>query len=247
VQNLSKEPMTHSLHQDQATASPGAGIVIALSAVASIAAVALDSGPSGHDVQSILQGMVQIQHSHLMVHIVAMMCIGGLMFGHTVLARRLDLRRSPVLAGLIAYGFGSMLMLVATVIDGLISTDTAAFFVTRSPEAMRTGYWIIQAMSSVALVDIARVAWVFQSVAAVALGAAMLSGPVRSRWLGIAGTASGALPAIAVFAYGSAMTEMVVVGILLVQAVWNFIAAAYLIRRPAGAASGHATLAAVYQ
>jgi len=58
-----------------------------------------------------------------------------------------------------AYAAGSMLMLVATTIDGFISTDTAALFVTKSPEGVRVGYWMIQAMAGVALTDIARVAW----------------------------------------------------------------------------------------
>jgi hypothetical protein len=80
------------------------------------------------------------------------------MFGFTVLSQRLGLRRAPVLAALIAYGAGSMLMLVATVIDGFISTDMAALFVTGTPEAVRTGYWMIQAVAGVALTDIARVA-----------------------------------------------------------------------------------------
>ena len=125
----------------------------------------------GSDALSILQSMVRIRDSHQLVHIVAMACIGGLMFGFTVLSQRLGLRRAPVLAGLIAYGAGSMLMLIATIIDGFISTDTAALFVTKSPEAVRTGYWMIQAMAGVALTDIARVAWVCQSAGGGRLGA----------------------------------------------------------------------------
>jgi hypothetical protein len=160
--------------QDTDTAARGAGVAIALSALASIAAVALDSSARGSDPLAILQSMVALRDAHQLVHIVAMACIGGLMLGFTVLAQRLGLRRLPVLAGLIAYCAGSMLMLVATIIDGFISTDAAALFATKSPEAVRVGYWMIQAMAGVALTDIARVAWVCQSVAAVAWSLAML-------------------------------------------------------------------------
>jgi hypothetical protein len=131
--------MTVLQTQDNTLPTRGAGIAIALSALASIAAVALDSMAQGSDPLAILHSMVAIRESHQLVHIVAMACLGGLMFGFTVLSQRLGLRRAPVLAALIAYGAGSMLMLVATVIDGFISTDMAALFVTGTPEAVRTG------------------------------------------------------------------------------------------------------------
>lgn len=219
-------------HQDSETdtTARAAGLAIAISAIASIAAVALDSGAQGSDPLSILQSMVKIREAHQLVHIVAMACIGGLMFGFTVMSQRLGLRRAPVIAGLVAYAAGSMLMLVATIIDGFISTDMAALFVNKSPEAVRSGYWMIQAMAGAALTDIARVAWVCQSMAAVAWACALLRERGLTRKLGMAGLVSGALPAIAVVAVGSRMTATVVVGILLIQAVWNLTAATYLLR-----------------
>jgi hypothetical protein len=213
-------------------ANPGtttaAGVVILLSAIASIAAVALDRMASGSDPLSILQSMVSIGPWHAGVHVVAQACIGGFMFGYSVLSRRLGLSRAPVLAGLIAYGSGSMLMLVATTIDGFIGPDIAALFATKSAEGVRVGYWLVQAIAGVALTDIARVAWVFQSVAALAWAWALLGEGGLARKLGMAGLVSGALPAVAVFAAGAHMTEGVVVGILLAQAAWNLTAAAYL-------------------
>jgi hypothetical protein len=219
-------------HQDPETdtTARAAGLAIAISAIASIVAVALDSGAQGSDPQSILQSLVKIRDAHQLVHIVAMACIGGLTFGFTVMSQRLGLRRAPVIAGLVAYGAGSMLMLVATIIDGFISTDIAALFANTSPEAARFGYWTIQAMAGVALTDIARVAWVCQSVAAVAWACALLRERGLTRKLGMAGLVSGALPAIAVIAVGSRMTATVVVGILLVQGIWNLIGAMYLLR-----------------
>jgi hypothetical protein len=215
------------------TADTAAGVAILLAAIASITAVAFDRMAGGNDPQSILQSMVQIGPWHQGVHIVAMACIGGFMFGYTVLSRRLGLHCAPVLAALIAYAAGSMLMLVATIIDGFISTDTAALFVNKTPEAVRVGYWLVQAVAGVALTDIARVAWVCQSLAALGWGWSMLGQAGLARKLGMAALASGAFPALAVFAAGSHMTESVVVGILVVQAVFNLIAAVYLLSSPA--------------
>lgn len=222
--------MTAHQEHDTDTTARIAGLVIILSAIASIVAVALDAGAQGSDALSVLQSMVKIRETHQNVHVVAMACLGGLMFGFTVLAQRLGLRRAPVLAGLIAYGAGSMLMLVATIIDGFISTDTAALFATKTTEGVRVGYWMIQTMAGVALTDIARVAWVCQSVAAVAWACALLREGGLARIAGMVGLVSGALPAIAVIAVGQHMTASVVVGILLVQAIWNLTAATYLMR-----------------
>lgn len=223
-------------------ASTAAGLVILFSAIASIAAVALDRMASGSDPLSILQSMVRIGPWHAGVHVVAMACIGGFMFGYSVLSQRLGLSRAPVLTGLIAYGFGSMLMLIATTIDGFIGTDTAALFVGKSTEAVRVGYWMLQTIEGVALTDIARVAWVCQSVAALAWAWALLGEGGLARKLGMAGLVSGALPAVAVFTVGAHMTESVVVGILLAQAAWNLTAAVFLMsgtraRRQAGEAA----------
>jgi two-component system, OmpR family, sensor kinase len=134
-----------------------------------------------------------------------------------------------LLRRLVRNSAGSMLMLVATIIDGFISTDLAAAFVNGSPEAVRAGYWMVQAVAGVALTDIARVAWVCQSVAAVAWACALLRERGLTRKLGMLGLVAGTLPAIAVIAVGAGMTATVVVGILLVQAVWNLTAATYLL------------------
>lgn len=215
-----------------------AGIVIIVSAIASIAAVALDSMASGKDALSIMQSMIALQQSHQLVHVVAMACLGGLMFGYTVLSQQLGLKRTPVLLGLIAYGLGTMLMLIATVIDGFVGTDLAVTFAGKAPEAVKAGYWMIQA-SQVVLVDIARVSWVLQSVAAVSWAVAMLGERGYQRAVGTLGLVVGALPALAIFKFGANMTDMVVLGILLLQAVWN-IAAATVLLRGARAPQGHA-------
>jgi hypothetical protein len=207
----------------------GAGLIVIISALASIAAVALDTAATGRDPLSILQSMVNLRASHQLVHVVAMACIGGLMFGFTVLSQRLGLQRAPVLVGLIAYSAGSMLMLVATIIDGFIGTDTAALFVTKSPEAVRVGYWLIQVIAGIALTDIARVAWVCQSLAAVAWSLALLRDTGPARKVGMAGVVTGALPGVAIVIAGANMTETVVVGVLLLQGIWNLGAAACLL------------------
>jgi hypothetical protein len=69
-----------------------------------------------------------------------------------------------------------------------------------------------------------------QSFAAVCWSVALLGQGGYARKVGMLGVVAGGLPAVAVIAAGSNMTEMVVVGILLVQGVWNLLAASVLLR-----------------
>jgi hypothetical protein len=207
-----------------------AGIVILLAAILSIVFVALDTGASGSDPAAIMQSMVQGQQMHRVVHIVAMACLAGFMYGYTALSQKLGLQRAPVAIGLVTYGMGVVLMLIATLIDGFISVDTAAAFVTKSSDALLVGYRMIQVMENIALTDIARVSWIFQSAAAIAWSCALLADGGFRRKVGVAGLIAGALPAAAVIAAGSNMTITVVVGVLLLQAAWNVAAAILLVR-----------------
>jgi hypothetical protein len=161
------------------------------------------------------------------------------MYGYSVLSQRLGLHRAPVLIGLTSYGLGTVLMLLAAVIDGFASTDAAAMFLASAPSGLDTGLQIINTLSGVLLPDLARVAWVFQSVAAVAWSIALLRERGMQRTVGGIGLVAGALPAVIVSIVGTHMTDEIVVGILLAQAIWNLAAAALLVfdtgaeRRPA--------------
>jgi hypothetical protein len=222
-----------------------AGCVIAASAIASIVFVALDQGASGKDALSIMQSMVKAQPMHQLVHVVAMACLGGFMYGYSVLSQRLGLHRTPVLIGLVSYSLGTVLMLLATVIDGFVSTDAAAMFIAGPPASIDQGMQIVNTLSGVLLPDLARVAWVFQSVAAVAWSCALLRERGIQRAAGVIGLLAGALPAAIVFVVGSNMTDAVVVGILLAQGIWNFAAAVSLVSANRTERShGHASLAA---
>jgi hypothetical protein len=216
-----------------------AGLAIIVSAIASIVAVALDTAASGHDALSIMQSMIKIQQSHQLVHVVAMACLGGLMFGYTAFSQRLGLHRAPVMAALIAYGLGTVLMFLGTIIDGFVSADTALMFVGQAPDAIKAGFWMIQTMSGVVLIDIAKVSWVLQSIAVLLWAFALLQERGLKRAIGVLGLIVGALPAITVFVVGSAMTDMVVVGILLMQAVWNIAAATLLLIDKQGKQNAH--------
>lgn len=214
-----------------------AGAVLLVCAILPTIAVALDPSASGHTPLALLQSMVAIRQAHQYVHYVAMSCVAGLLYAYAVLSQQLGLRRTPVLAGLVCYSLGAALMLVATVIDGFISTDTAALFVAKSAEGQQMGYWLIQVIENVALTDIARISWIFESIAVVGWAMALIADGGFRRKIGALGLVAGLLPAVAVLVAGSQMDTTVVVGVLLLQAIWNIAAAVLLLRnKPAASA-----------
>ena len=233
------ESLQYPSHHVSAVAAKGdvrlAGLAVLGSAIVSTAAVALDRGASGKTTQEILQSMVQNQSWHQNVHVVAMACICGLMYGYIVLSQQLGLRRAPVLIGLTTYALGSVLMFGATILDGFISTGIAADFVNGTPEAMQAARWMLHVVESIALTDIARVAWVLQSVAAIAWSVALLRDAGMRRVVGCIGLIAGGLPAAMVIAAGTQMDLSVVIGTLLLQAVWNLAAGVLMVRERSSA------------
>lgn len=232
-----------SAHQEAKIDYFTAGIVVIIaSAIISIVAVSMDSGASGTDPASILQSLISIREPHQIVHVIAMACVAGLTYGFVRFSELLGLKRTSVMLGLVAYLFGSILMLIATVIDGFVSTDAAVLFAGQSPEVMATGLWIIRTFTHVVLTDAAKIAWVFQSAAVIFWAAALMQERGLRKAVGFIGLVSGAAPAIAVLMVPS-LGAGVVVGILLLQAVWNLTAGVVLLRskqenaRPIGLAA----------
>ncbi len=211
-----------------------AGIIVIASAIVSIIAVAMDSGATGHDPASILQSLVDIRGPHAAVHVVAMACVGGLTYGFVRFSQLLGINRTSVMLGLVAYIGGSVLMLLATLIDGFVSTDAAAMFLNQPPEVMTTGLWIIRTFSRVVLNDAAKVAWVFQSVAVSFWAAALMRERGLKKLAGVIGFVAGTAPAGAVLMVSN-MDAGVVVGILLLQAIWNLTAGIVLMRSKSNA------------
>ena len=94
---------------------------------------------------------------------------------------------------------------------------------------------MIHVVESIALTDTARVAWVLQSVAAIAWSLALLRDPGTRRVVGCIGLVAGGLPAVIVIAAGAQMDLSVVIGTLLMQAVWNVAAGVLMLRERSSA------------
>ncbi len=105
-----------------------AGGVLIGCALASLTALSLDQAATASETRELLQQIAALGPTRGAVHAVQMTCLTGYAFSFTVLSMKLGIKRPPVLAGLIAFLFGTVMMLIATVNDGFLTSAVAARF-----------------------------------------------------------------------------------------------------------------------
>jgi len=215
-----------------------AGFLMLAAAVASIVFVAIDPVSTGADARAILQSMTANAPTHRLVHAVEMACVLGLAFGMASLGRRIGADRPAVRLGTLAYLAGSVAMMGATVVDGFITGDAAAYFLGAGHSA-ETGREVVH-MCYAVIQDLAMVSWFLQAVGVLAFGTALVGERGWARAAGVVGLVTGALPPLAIVATYPRMDTAVVVGILLAQLAWNAAAGVLLLRRAAPASTTRA-------
>lgn len=105
-----------------------AGCVLIGCALASLTALSLDQSATASETRELLQQMAALGPTRGAIHAVQMACLTGYAFSFTVLSIKLGIKRPPVLAGLIAFLFGTVMMLVATINDGFLTSAVAIRF-----------------------------------------------------------------------------------------------------------------------
>jgi hypothetical protein len=179
--------MTHQTRNLQRIA----GLVLIAGPIASIAALALDQGASASDTRTLLQQIAAAGPAHELAHAVQMACVTGYAFAFSVLATRLDLRRAPVLAGLIAYGLGVGMMLIATVNDGFLTTAVAQRFAAGPAEDLETARNLIR-FCGMAITWFGDLAFVLMAVGAALWSLVLVRRGGLARMAAVAGLVGGA-------------------------------------------------------
>ncbi|WP_460731796.1 hypothetical protein [Lysobacter tyrosinilyticus] len=212
------------------THTRSAGMAIAAATIISTVFVALDSGGGGTTPMEILRGIARLQAQKELVHGVAIASVCAYAFGYASLARRLDLHRPQVLAGLVVYLLGCVAMIGATVLDGFVTPHVAMDAIAGSPERVRFGYDFIHYLGLV-LNDLAKLGWVLQAVGTLAWSFALLRSRGSNRVVGAIGLLSSAAVCAAVLLSPTSMTMTAILSVLLAQLTWNLAAAVWLMRK----------------
>jgi hypothetical protein len=205
---------------------------MAFAAVLSILLVALEPEVRAHGARAVLEAVAANASIHQGVHAAESLFVLLLAHGVTSLARRLGLSRSAVRFGLLAYLTGALAMLAATTFDGFV-TPAVALAWLRPDHDVQAGLEALR-FAGIAVQSFATMSWGLQAAGALVLSAALFADGGGRRRLGLIGLLSSAAPVAALAVSGPAMGTMVVVGILMTQAVWNFTCVAALWRREAG-------------
>jgi hypothetical protein len=208
-----------------------AGIAIAAATVISTIFVALDHSGGGSNPLEILQGIARLQPLKEVVHAVAIASVCAFAFGYATLARRLGLRQPLVLLGLSTYLIGCVAMVGATITDGFIVTHIAVDAVHAAPERVAFAYNLIH-YAGVALNDMAKLGWILQAVGTLAWSIALVREHGFSRVAGVVGMLSSMLVVTLIVGSATNMSMTSLLSVLLAQLIWNFAAAALLLRDP---------------
>jgi hypothetical protein len=211
-----------------------AALAIGLATVVSTVFVAMDRGGGGSTPAEILQGIAGLAGLKELVHGVAIASLCAYAFGYATLARRLGLARPLVLAALMAFVFGCVALIGATLLDGFVTPHLAIDAIAGTPTRQAFAYEAVHALGIV-LTDLARLGWVLQAAAGLAWSLVLVRTAGVDRIAGNVGLAANAAVVALVAVSGSRMSMTALLGILVAQMAWNLAAAAWLWRRDARA------------
>jgi hypothetical protein len=228
---------------EPAPSTRAAGIAIAAATILSTVFVALDRSAGGKSPLEILQGIAALQGLKELVHGVAIASVCAYAFGYVTLARRLDLRRPLVLAGLVAYLLGCIAMVAAATLDGFVTPHVAVDAIAGSAERIAIAYRFVHYLG-VVLTDLAKLGWLLQAMGTLAWSIVLLRERGLQRFVGGIGLVSSALVGAAVLGSDTNMSMASLLGVLLAQLLWNLAAAVALIVRPRGTAADHLAMVA---
>ena len=209
--------------------SAAAGITMILCAAVSVVAVAhhpaIEHATTAADV---LAQMVRLSGVDEAVHGILIVAACGLLFGLAAFAARRGLHDDAVLAGLVAYGVGTVAVIAAALIDGFLLPAIAARYATAPPPRPATAVQIITVCA--AAVQIATKTWLLATSFAVlawSFGLLRYRGPLRVT--GAGGIVSTVL-VLAVLAFSATLNPHNLGAVVVLQTLWYVAVGALMTR-----------------
>jgi hypothetical protein len=205
-----------------------AGLAIAVSAVVSLIALAFDQGPSSSDFREILRQLAALASVRGAVHAVEIACLAGLAAGYAAFAARLDLRRPAVLAGLVAFLAGCLMMMVTAMFDGFITQGVAARYAEAGPEQIEVARGLLR-LCGIVVEFLGDGAFVLMAAGAAIWSVLLCRAPGMARLAGLIGLAGGGAT-IVMISLNPKLGLPMLMGIVFAQMLWYLSSALVLIR-----------------
>jgi hypothetical protein len=203
----------------------------ALCGLASLLLLANHPAGAAHDFAGVLREEAANQRLDGIVHGGFIFVLAALIVCFLLLARRLGAGRVLVTATLVTFCIGSAALMASMLLDGLVIPAVAARYVgIDAPENLAAAKALF-VFAGTLISFLMPLGIAFQSLSLLCLGGLLVAGPPRRRAAGLFGVGAGALilAAIAGTAGGAAH---VLLGSIVLIAVWYFVLAALLWRAP---------------
>ncbi len=205
-----------------------AGAIIAISALASVIVLAFDRGPTSTEFRQVLEQLAALALVRGAVHAVEIACLVGLAGGYAAFAARLGLHRPAVLAGLVSFAAGCLMMMVTAVFDGFITQGVAARFADAPAESLEIARGLLR-FCSIIVEFLGDAAFALMAGGTAIWAILLCRQPGLARLAGLIGLAGGAVT-LASIVVNPRLGLPLLMTIVFAQMLWYLASAALLIR-----------------
>jgi len=215
----------------------GLAAAFALCALATLTLMANHPGGGSHGFAELLKDEANNQFIDGLVHGGFIVTLAVLTVCFVFLSRCLGTARVPVVIGLVSFFIGSGALMASMILDGFATPAIAARFAgDLSAESLSTAKTLLILLGTL-IRFLMPMGLLFQSVAMFSWSSVFVRLPGLSRAAGVFGLAGALSLFIALFVAPAAMATHVVLGGIILQAMWYFLLAAVLFSRSAYIAS----------
>jgi hypothetical protein len=225
--------MRHSPEMTTDIPSAVPGWILILSTLATIGAVAFHPMGDGNDLAAVLKAIVAGRIRDQLVHGTIIMALVGNVFAILELAARLGPWRRGVRFGVLAYATGSAVEAGAGLLDGFVTPDYAAHLLAAAPDEPRIGLGAL-ILVSLLVQYLTKLGLVLISAGILAFSASLLYPGTGARLAGWLGIPAGLLPVAWLFVTNPVLGPHLLLGIVLLEALWGFAVARILLRSAEG-------------
>jgi hypothetical protein len=199
--------------------------------LASLALLANHPSGAAHDFAGVLREEAANQRLDGIVHGGFIFVLAALIVCFLLLARRLGAGRLLVTVTLVTFCIGSAALMASMLVDGLVIPAVAARYVgVDAPENVAAAKALF-VFAGTLISFLMPLGIAFQSLSLLSLGGLLIAGLPRRRAAGIFGVGAGALILAAILATAGGAAHVLLGSIVLI-AVWYFVLAALLWRAP---------------
>lgn len=208
------------------TRTRAAGLMLVATGLATFGLLSMHPAGNAHEFADILKEEADNRLMDAVVHGGNVVVLAFQLVGYAIFSRRLGMNRPSVLGGLVFFAIGAAFFIASMVLDGIVTPAVAARYLPK-PEKIDFARSLF-VYTGILISTLMPAAMFFQSLGIAAWGFALTTKPQPSRAAGILGLTIGGVLAAAITLTVAAFDPMVLMGGIVLLAVWA-LAAGFLL------------------